>query len=298
MKTLDPALQAHLDSGTTTLCWCWRLERRDGAVFGFTDHDLPLTFDGTDYEAMAALSASEVRVSADLAVDGQDAQGALVSDQITETDIADGRWDNAAVELYRVNWADPSQRVLMRRGNLGQIARGQAAFTAEVRSLAHVLNQPVGRTYQYYCDAVLGDARCGKDVSGPAFTAAGVVTALVGDRGFTVSGLGAYAAGWFAFGVLTWATGANAGRVAEVMQHDVDGASVTVTLAEAPVRAVVVGDGFAAVAGCDKLAATCRAKFANLVNFRGFPTIPGDETMLRYPNRGDANNGAVLGDRS
>jgi uncharacterized phage protein (TIGR02218 family) len=70
------------------------------------------------------------------------------------------------------------------------------------------------------------------------------------------------------------------------------------TLAEAPVRAMAVGDAFAVVAGCDKLAATCRAKFANLINFRGFPTIPGDETMVRYPNRGDANAGAVLKDRS
>jgi uncharacterized phage protein (TIGR02218 family) len=297
MKSLSLALQAHLDSGATTLCWCWRLVRRDAVVFGFTDHDLSLSFDGTDYEAMAALSASEVRAAADLSVDGQDAQGALVSDQITETDIADGLWDNAAVELYRVNWADPSQRVLMRRGNLGQITRGRVAFTAEVRSLAHVLNQTVGRTYQYYCDAVLGDARCGKDVSGSGFTGAGAVTALVGDRGITVSGLGAYAPGWFSFGVVTWATGANAGRVAEVMAHDVGGV-VTLTLAEAPVRAIEIGDAFAVVAGCDKLAGTCRAKFANLVNFRGFPTIPGDETMLRYPNREDANAGAVLGDRS
>ena len=42
MKTLSAALQAHLDSGTTTLAWCWRIERADGVVFGFTDHDRPL----------------------------------------------------------------------------------------------------------------------------------------------------------------------------------------------------------------------------------------------------------------
>jgi uncharacterized phage protein (TIGR02218 family) len=298
MKALSPDLQDHLSSGTTTLCWCWRLERRDGAVFGFTDHDRPLSFDGAGYEALAALSASEVRAAADLSVDGQDAQGALVSDAITETDIADGLWDNAAVEVYRVNWADPAQRVLMRRGNLGQITRGRVAFTAEVRSLAHVLNQPGGRTYQYYCDAMLGDARCGKDVSGATFTGTGAVTVVSGDRGFGASGLGAFADGWFSLGLVSWATGANAGRMAEVMVHDVAGSSVVLTLAEPPVRAIAVGDSFSVVAGCDKQASTCRAKFANLVNFRGFPTIPGDETMIRYPNSGDANAGAVLGNRS
>jgi len=28
MKTLPDGLQAHLDSGATTLCWCWQLTRR------------------------------------------------------------------------------------------------------------------------------------------------------------------------------------------------------------------------------------------------------------------------------
>ena len=39
MKSLPTGMQAHLDDGTTTLAWCWRIQRADGAVFGFTDHD-------------------------------------------------------------------------------------------------------------------------------------------------------------------------------------------------------------------------------------------------------------------
>ena len=35
-----------------------------------------------------------------------------------------------------MNWADTSQRVLLRRGAVGQIRRGRMAFVAEVRSLA------------------------------------------------------------------------------------------------------------------------------------------------------------------
>ncbi|WP_143535737.1 baseplate hub domain-containing protein, partial [Roseisalinus antarcticus] len=50
MKSLSPALQAHLDEGTTTLAWCWRITRADGVTFGFTDHDRTLSFDGTDFE--------------------------------------------------------------------------------------------------------------------------------------------------------------------------------------------------------------------------------------------------------
>ena len=161
MKLLPSGMQAHLDDGTTTLAWCWRIQRRDSVIFGFTDHDRALEIAGMSYEPDTGFAASEIRASADFSVDGQDAEGALRSDRITETDILDGRWDNAMIEVWRVNWEDVAQRVLMRRGNLGQIRRGKQVFVAEVRSLTHFLNQPVGRTYQYYCDAELSDARCG-----------------------------------------------------------------------------------------------------------------------------------------
>lgn len=169
MKSLSPALQAHLDAGTTTLTWCWRIARADGVTFGFTDHDRTLVFDGTDFEPETGLIPSKLRAGSDLSVDAQDAEGVLTSDRITETDISEGRWDNAAVEVWQVNWADTGQRVLMRRGAIGQIRRGRLAFVAEVRSMAHVLGQTVGRTFQARCDAALGDARCGIDLETPAF---------------------------------------------------------------------------------------------------------------------------------
>lgn len=110
MKSLNAALQSHLDEGTTTLAWCWRITRADGVTFGFTDHDRTMSFDGTGFEPESGLTASEVRSGSDLSVDAQDAQGVLSSDRITETDILDGRWDAAVVEVWRVNWANPSAR--------------------------------------------------------------------------------------------------------------------------------------------------------------------------------------------
>ncbi len=290
MKTLSSGLQAHLDSGTTTLSWCWKITRRDGAVYGFTDHDLVLIFAGTTFEPESGFVPSEIRAAQDFSVDAQDVEGALSSDRITETDILDGRWDNAEVEVWRVNWASTDQRVLMRRGNLGDIRRGRTSFVAEVRSLAHWLNQTVGRTYQFSCDADLGDARCGVNLASPLWSATGTVATLSGSRGFTAVALGSFANGTFALGVISWTTGANAGRKAEIATF----ASGAITLFEAPVRPIAVGDAFLATAGCDKQFATCSAKFGNGVNFRGFPHMPGEEAVLRYPNQGDANNGAPL----
>jgi uncharacterized phage protein (TIGR02218 family) len=294
MKSLSPALQAHLDEGTTTLAWCWRISRADGITFGFTDHDRTLGFDGTDFEPESGLTASEVRSGSDLSVDAQDAEGVLTSDRITETDILDGRWDNAEVEVWRVNWADTGQRVLMRRGAIGQIRRGRLAFVAEVRSLAHVLGQTVGRTFQATCDAALGDARCGVDLEDSAFKGAGAVIDLLRDRAFTASDLGGFASGWFTFGTLDWTSGANTGRLAEVLGHDVTDGVAILTLLEAPVRAIAEGDAIILRAGCDKRIETCSARFANTANFRGFPHIPGQDTILRYASRDGGHDGGVL----
>lgn len=294
MKQLAPPLQAHLDSGATTLAWCWKILRSDGVMFGFTDHDQPLFFDGLTYEPESGFAAAEIRSGSDLSVDAQDAEGALSSDRITETDILDGRWDNALVEVWRVNWQDAGQRVLMRRGAIGELRRGRLSFVAEVRSLSHLLGQTAGRVFQGTRDAALGDGRCRVNVDDPAFTGAGIVDSLLRDRAFTTTGLGSFAAGWFAFGSLTWTTGANAGRSAEVSLHEVTGGTVSLTLLEAPVRGIAVGDRFRIHAGCDKRLETCRAKFGNALNFRGFPHIPGQDAIMRYARSCGRNDGGLL----
>jgi uncharacterized phage protein (TIGR02218 family) len=290
MKNLSQALQAHLGDGTTTLSWCWRMTRSDGVVFGFTDHDRALEFTGTVFEPETGLTASEIRSGSDLSVDSQDAEGVLRSDRINETDILDGRWDNADVEVWRVNWADTAQRALLRRGSIGEIRRGRMAFVAEVRSMAHVLGQTVGRTYQSSCDAVLGDAKCGVGLGTAAYTASGAVLAASGDRGFSASGLDGFAPGWFALGTVIWVTGANAGRMVEVSSHD----GTLVTLVEAPVRAIAAGDTFSIRAGCNKRMSTCAEKFANAANFRGFPNIPGQDAIIRFATKSGGHDGSVL----
>ena len=294
MKSLSPALQAHLDEGTTTLAWCWRIVRADGVSFGFTDHDRTLSFMGIEFEPESGLTASEVRSGSDLSVDAQDAEGVLTSDRITETDILDGCWDNAEVEVWRVNWANTGQRVLMRRGAIGQIRRGRLAFVAEVRSLAHVLGQTVGRTFQATCDAALGDARCGVNLEDSSFKGTGAVIDPLRDRAFTASGLGGFAAGRFTFGTVEWTSGANAGRRAEIVVHDLTDGIAVLTLLESPVRAIAAAHGFIVRAGCDKRIETCGAKFANTANFRGFPHIPGQDAVLRYATKDGGHEGSVL----
>lgn len=290
MRKFPPGLQDHLDGGATTLAWCWRLIRGDGLVLGFTDHDNDLDFDGTTFEAASGFTAGEIKESVGLSVDNLDVQGALQSSRLNEADLSAGLYDGAEVEIYRVNWADTSQRVLMRKGNLGEIRRGKTAFSAEVRGLAHKLNQPVGRSYHFACDADLGDGRCGVDLDTPTYRAVGTVL-LAQTRGrFAASGLEAYEPGWFSAGVIGWLTGPNAGLKMEVRSHEASEATASLDLWQEMSRAIDAGNTFEVTAGCDKLFTTCQAKFANGLNFRGFPRIPGNDFVLAYPVRGESGN--------
>jgi uncharacterized phage protein (TIGR02218 family) len=289
MKSLPPALQAHLDTGTTTLAWCWRLTRADGTRLGFTDHDRNIAFDGTTFEAASGFTATDIKDAVGLSVDNLEVSSALRSETLGEDDLAAGLYDDAAVEIWRVNWADPDQRVLMRSGSLGEVRRSGLSFTAEVRGLAHYLQQPKGRLYQYGCDADLGDARCGIDLDNPDFRGTGTVTAASSPRLFSASGLDAFATDWFTRGLVTFTSGANAGRKQEVKRH-VAGTEATLELWQPMAQAITPGDTFTVTAGCDKHFATCQAKFNNAVNFRGFPHMPGNDFLTAVARPGDPSN--------
>ncbi len=279
MRVMPEALAASLASGVTTLCWCWRISPRVGEPLGFTDHDRDIVFDGTTYEAASGFTASEIRESTGLAVDNLEIEGALASERLSEAALSSGDFDDARVDIFRVDWSNPGSRVLVRRGSIGEVRRTGNAFAAEVRGLAHYLQQAQGRVFQFSCDAELGDRRCGIDVGAPAFRATGTVAAVLGDRHFASGDLSAFSDGWFSRGLLTFTSGVNAGRAAEVKRHAVRLADATLELWQAPAGAIAPGDAFVVTAGCDKQHATCRLKFANAVNYRGFPHMPGNDFL-------------------
>jgi uncharacterized phage protein (TIGR02218 family) len=285
MKQLPVGLQDHLDSGATTLCWCWRVTRRDAVRLGFTDHDRDVTFDGTTFEAAAGFTASEMRDSVGLNVDNLEVQSALSSERLGEADLAAGLYDDARVEIFRVNWSEPAQRVLMRSGSLGEVRRAGLNFTAEIRGLSHYLQQQKGRLYQFTCDADLGDGRCKVLTSSPLYRGEGAIVSVASERRFAASGLDSFASDWFSRGLLTFTSGAASGQSIEVRGHSRVGDAVWVEL-WAPARGPLLPEqSFVVTAGCDKHLATCKAKFANVANFRGFPHMPGNDFVTSFAGK-------------
>ena len=296
MRTIPSGLAEHLATGVTTLCNCWRLERSDGAVLGFTDHDRALSFDGVDYEPVAGLDASEATSATGFAIGGLEVSGALASDRIEAADLAAGLYDNAAIGAFLVNWSAPEERLLERAGRIGEVVREDGAFRAEIRGPAAALDETRGRFFRHTCDADLGDARCGVDLEDTAFRGEGTVATTSDRRRFTVTGLGGFDDGWFERGRFLWTSGANSGRAVELRSHRKSEAVVTIELWQPAAAAIAAGDTFLVTAGCNKRFSTCRQKFDNGVNFRGFPHMPGNDVALTYARRSDKNDGGKVAD--
>jgi uncharacterized phage protein (TIGR02218 family) len=294
MSDYPPGLAAHFARDVTSLCHCWRLTTRDGAVNGFTDHDRPLLVDGTLFAPQTGFSASEARRSLGLAVDTLDVEGALSSQKISAGDIAAGLYDGASVETLLVNWRAPQQFVSIRTMTVGKITRADGHFVAELESMAHRLDQQNGRYVTRRCDAELGDGRCRVQLGQPAFNGVGVVEAMQGPDTLRVSGLNGFEAGWFSFGELTWNDGVRAGRTERIVDHRIASEGVLLALQARTGPQITSGDTFSVIAGCDKAFATCKAKFANGVNFRGFPHLPGNDAAYSYVSDGGNFDGGPL----
>ena len=286
MRTIPVDLQSKLDSGCTTLCRCWILTRSDGVVQGFTDHDEDVILGGVTCAAGTGLTGSEATQKLGLAADTSEISGALAADTLNEDDLAAGRYDAAAVELWLTDWSEPALRVLIAKGALGEVKRDGTAFTAELRGTSDRLSQQTGRLFTTTCSADLGDARCKVDLTAAAYRCVGSVTSVTATSSFTASGLDAFDDGWFTAGKLTFTGGANADLSVEVKTHRNTG-SVSIDLWQAMPEPIAAGDAFSVTAGCDKAFATCHDRFDNAVNFRGFPHIPGNDFVISYPVQGE-----------
>lgn len=297
MKELHPDLAAHLQEPATTVCLVWVVARSDGVRLGFTDHDRPMTVDGVDCRPATGFTAGAAEASLGLSGDMSDVTGVLSSDDISDVDIERGLYDAASVSLYLVNWTAPETASLIRRHHIGEITRQGGAFRVELRSLSVALDQPKGRYFTRGCDAELGDGRCGVDLSGAGLNAAGTVHDIVDARTLDIAGVPNFAERWYDFGSLRFDDGVRTGdRLSVATAVRLPGTSTTRIVLRAALGAEpAAGDAVTLFAGCDKAFGTCKTKFDNHLNFRGFPHMPGDDRALGYVNgEGEFDGGPLV----
>lgn len=285
---MDNALSAHLRTGSTTVCRAWKVERHDGVVLGFTDHDRDLTFENTHFVARTGLTARALQQSTGLSVDNTEAMGALSDASINEVDILAGRYDGADVTAYLVNWANVAERIIQFRGSFGEIVRTKGMFQVELRGLTEKLNRPSGRVYQAQCSAVLGDEQCTIDIADPAYSVRTPILDHDDGRVFSVDRLSQFADRWFERGRLVVVDGYGKDQSGTIKTDRLVGDVRVIELWQGFTARPNPGDLILIEAGCDQRGTTCRNKFANFLNFRGFPHIPGDDWLRAVPSASQA----------
>ncbi|MGS1015581.1 DUF2163 domain-containing protein [Allosphingosinicella humi] len=265
-----------IDRDLTTIAFCWRLERRDGVTLGFTTHDRDLMVDGLRYRAAPGMLPSAITQSDGFDADTLEVTGALTSDAITARDLAAGRWDGAAVRVFMIDWTDPEgENVAVARGTLGDVSVTGEGFSASLSGPAAMLDAPVVELTSPECRAILGDKRCRIDMA--ARTRITEIVAIVAEDVIDVAS--AAPGNAYAYGRLRWLTGPNSGLENPILAS----AGTRLTLRDTPAFASAVGDRVEIMEGCDKQFSTCVQRFANAVNFRGEPHLPGVDLLTRYP---------------
>lgn len=285
MRTVGSTLAAHLATGATTLCAMVRLDLVDGSVLAFTDHDRALSFDlgdgAVEYLPDSGVRISDIALSSGFDADDVELVGPI-GETVTRVAVRGGRFDDATVRIFLVNWADLTQGAIrLLSGTVVQAAEEGPRFKLTAHSQASKFAQEVGTTISAYCRADFGDARCGYTVTPLSAT----VTAVTDARQFTVSFSGSYANDYFNRGTVTFTGGAlNGCRPVEVFDWTSLGA---VTLWTALPEAPEIGDTLELRQGCGKTRPDCLA-YDNVINFRGFPDVPGSDQVLKYPSGGGA----------
>jgi uncharacterized phage protein (TIGR02218 family) len=269
VKSLSPTTLARLDEPLVLLAALITFALAGGSVLRLTDHDAPVTRGGQTWQPLCGLRRTATSISAGLDVNGQDLSGYFETGGITEAMIDSGALDNARVTTMLADVRDPDAYdvIPLLPGRVGDIKTERDTFTLQLNDDAELLQQRFGEATSPDCRANLGDARCKKVLT--SFTHTGTITSLVNARRFGVSV--SQAAGYFAYGLATFTSGANAGLQFEIKLSTTG----EIELFLPPWLTVAIGDAVTLVAGCDKTRATCKAKFGNVINFRGEPDVPG-----------------------
>lgn len=276
MRNLTPRLQNHLKLEVTTLAACWKLERMDGFILGFTDHDQPLEIDGMRYDSIAGFTPSNVESGSTMAIDNLDIAGSFYESKITKIDLLAGKYDFARIEVFLVNYNEPNAgKLVQKTGIIGEVTVKRNLFFAEIRGLSQFLSQTLRESYSPHCRTQVGDNRCKFNLAQHNYTVESAISQIIDQHRFIANNL-SQEADWFKYGYLSWQTGNNAETKMEIK----DFANQQVTLALPMPFAIQLGDMFTIVAGCDKSKNSCINKFNNIINFRGEPDLPGTDRLM------------------
>lgn len=275
MRSLSLAQQAALEDPATVLATLWQITRADAVVLRLTDLDVPVTSDGAVFQPNGSTERSSIRLSDGLQADNLDIAGIFASDQITEADLRSGLYDYAelVVSIAFANLVLPS--IPLAKGRFGEVRVDHGQYRVEINGLTQTLQTHIGEVTSAACRAAFGDARCQAPLA--TWRDTYTLASVTDGRTLVLTGPNQLAAGTYAGGLLEVMDGPAAGLRMDVRTWTPGTLTLGLYL---PLGVLpVAGDQVRVTAGCDKSLATCKAVFANVVNFQGEPHVPGIDAL-------------------
>ena len=265
----------HLQGEVLTLCTCWEIHRVDEMVLRVTDHDQPVAFSEKTFSPVGGFSASASQKQGGLKSRNRDLLGTLTADAITDADLRAGRYRDAAVTEFLVNWVT-STPLVFNTYWINAVKFDGESWQATVTGLTDWLDVDVGQIVTRSCRHKFGDARCTVNLGG--YTTTGTITSFVDPRvEFSTSVTGAV--NDYANGKIQFLTGLNHGLTYEIKSNDAAGSLVL--WIRLPFN-VAPGDSVKVTRGCDKSKGACQG-YSNFINFGGFLFVPGTDRSLQTP---------------
>lgn len=282
MRTMSDVLLSFLNTATQIVALdLFTFELKNGTTLRYCTHGDPVTFGGAAWlPAPAGLTRSRVRWATGIEVD--------TLDIVFQTDASItvggtpmlaaavlGLFDNARVtfsRLFMADFATPVDKLDLFQGNASPSEILRTALHLTVKSDLERLNVQIPPSvYQASCLHTLFDMGC--TVNSATYRVPGAVTS-VNPNGSIQTAL-AQADGYFQTGAIKFTSGANIGLTRTVKTWTA-GAAFPSSPFPYPVGA---GDSFLITPGCDKRQdGDCRAKYNNVIHFKGMPFIPAPET--------------------
>ena len=253
----------------------WRIYRKDGITLGFTSHDRALHFGGINHRSAPGMLPSAIRRTSDLNLDSAEVEGVLGHDSIGEADLAAGLFDGARIEAGAVDWETLEYEILY-AGFLGNIVQSQQGFSAGLRSTKSILEEDLVPRTSPTCRAEFCGPGC--NLSAQKYTQRLPLSAI--DLDTNTVDLSSISGPDFVDGRLRFEAGPQAG-----LEFGIIKASGTSLMLDRPlVEGTSIGTDVQLLEGCDRQLTTCETRFANAINFRGEPFLPGNDLLARYAN--------------
>ena len=282
MRKASPELIALLNSEQQfRMADLFTITLNGGFVARYTSADTDLTYNGNTYKKFL-ITRSRTRLSVGLEVDtlnitAHPGPADLLNGASWLAAVRNGALDGADVKLERVfmpTWGDTSLgTIVLFQGRVAEIEVSRTEVKITVKSELELLDIQLPRNfYQSGCINTLFDNGCGLQKA--LWGADGIVTGASLTQVST--NLTRMESDYFALGSISFTTGPNAGITRSVREF-AGGVFVLAVPLVSPPRA---GDTFTAWPGCNRLHDTCRNKFMNVLNFRGFPFVPDPEAAV------------------